>query len=83
MANKTDKINTLRNILVIATTVLMILVVVFQWLEIDKFGIQDHMTKTLKGLFVSEAPPAEAAPATVPGNAPAADNAAEPAPPAP
>lgn len=60
---KSDKLHTLRNVLVILTVLLMIAVVVFQWLEIDKFEIQDHMASTIKGLFSSAdtsqvAPPA-------------------------
>ena len=60
---KSDKLHTLRNVLVILTVLLMIAVVVFQWLEIDKFEIQDHMANTIKGLFNSAdtsqvAPPA-------------------------
>ena len=68
---KDQTLHTVRNWLVIVSFVLMILVVVFQYLEIDKYQIQTHMCDTIKSWFVAEEPAAPAAPAA-PG-APAAE----------
>lgn len=81
---KDATLHTLRSWLVIVSFVLMIAVVIFQWFEIDKYQIQDHMVKTIKSLFVSDEPAAPAAPAPDQAAAPAAPAAAAPAaPPAP
>ena len=62
MATNKNFIHTLRNILVIVATVLMIAVLVFQWLEISEYGIWPHIQTTVKSWFQPE--PAPAAPAT-------------------
>ena len=49
---KDSVLHTVRNVLVIVSFLLMIAVVLFQWLEIDKYQIQDHMVNTVKSLFV-------------------------------
>jgi len=63
MAKNPNVLHTVRNILVILSFLMMVAVVVFQWCEIQKFEIQDHMGKTLKALFVSDEVPQPAAPA--------------------
>ena len=75
MAKNKNFIHTFRNILVIVSTVLMIAVLVFQWLEISEYGIWPHIQTTVKSWFQPE--PAPAAPA-----APASAEPAEPAAPA-
>ena len=60
MAKNPKVLHTVRNVLVILSFLLMIAVVVFQWCEIQKFEIQDHMGETLKSLFVSAEAPAPA-----------------------
>ena len=78
MAKSKNWIHTLRNTLVILSTVLMIAVVVFQCMEITTYGIWDHVKTTLKSIF--QPAPAPAAP-TAPA-APAAPAANADAPPA-
>ncbi len=65
----TKKLSKVRDLLVVLTAVLMVLVVVFQWLEIQKFELQDVIGTRLKSLFVSaeSAAPVEAAPAAESG----------------
>lgn len=60
---KSNTIHTVRDTLVILSFLLMIAIVVFQWMEIDKFQIQSHIGESLKSIFVSDAPAAPAAPA--------------------
>lgn len=68
MAKNKTFIHTLRNILVILSTLLMIAVVVFQCLEISEYGIWQHIQDTLKAQFQTAAPPA--APAAPAGEQP-------------
>ena len=68
MAGKKNLVHTLRNILVILATVLMIAVLAFQWLEIQEYGLWPHIESTVKSLFQPE-----------PVSAPAAPQAAAPA----
>lgn len=68
MAKNKTFIHTLRNILVILSTLLMIAVVVFQCLEISEYGIWQHIQDTLKAQFQPAAPPA--APAAPAGEQP-------------
>ena len=56
-------IHTVRNILVIISTVLMIAVVVFQCLEINEYGIWQHIQDTITKQFQPEPAAAPAAPA--------------------
>lgn len=74
-------VHKLRNILVIISTVLMVALVVFQWIEIKEYNIQDHMWERIAGLFKSDAPAAPAAPtATAPAAAAPAAPEGTPAP---
>lgn len=61
MAGNKNLVHTLRNILVILATVLMIAVLAFQWLEIQEYGLWPHIETTVKSLFQPE--PVSAAPA--------------------
>ena len=83
MAGNKNIVHLIRNILVIASTVLMVLVLLFQWFEVQEYGIWPHIETTVKGLFQPE--PAAAAPAapTDPAapaapTAPAAEQPAQP-----
>ncbi|MPN02795.1 hypothetical protein SDC9_150012 [bioreactor metagenome] len=77
MANA-NTLTKVRDILIALTMVLMILVVVFQTLEIQKFELMDIIKTRITAIFGSgqsaTAEPA-AAPAAAPEGAPAADNA--------
>ena len=64
---KDQTLHTVRNWLVIVSFVLMILVLVFQYMEIDKYQLQSHMGKTIKSWFVAEEPAAPAAPGGMDG----------------
>jgi len=72
-----DKSQTIRNVLVILTAVLMITVTVLQWMEIEQYNIKDHIVTTIKELFVPAEQPA--APAAAPAAAPEAAAPAAPA----
>lgn len=79
MAKSKKWIHTLRNTLVILSTVLMIAVVVFQCMEITTYGIWDHVKTTLKSLFQSAPAPAAPAAPAADATTPAANTDAPPA----
>ena len=65
MATNKNFIHTLRNVLVILSTVLMIAVLALQYLEVKEYGIGPYMWNTIKSMFQPEpAPAVPAAPAT-------------------
>ena len=53
MAEKTKDYSVLFSVLVILSFVLVVTMVCLQWLEIDKYRIQNHMKDTIIGLFDS------------------------------
>ena len=55
MAEKTKDYGVLFSVLVILSFVLVVAVVCFQWFEIDKYRIQNHIKDSIMELFSSDA----------------------------
>ena len=54
MTEKSKTYSVLVSVLVILSFVLVVAVVCFQWLEIDKYEIQDHIKDSIMELFSSD-----------------------------